>query len=212
MAGSLTFDDLFQAVCNTVHTETGASLLVSLCKEFDLRRPEHGSAVELMATWITSPCEYFRQELVFALCLFRPVPGYAWVAIEGWKTAPVLDLHWYAGAIQNSFDRPDLVTPADVTTIAARLHVRAPTEETFDRSHFGFLEEALSERRTELCDTARALGHLCQLFGQTQGPPEPPPNAGPAELDSFAALWASVADQLVVTVSRSRADADRHPD
>lgn len=193
----LPFDEVLELLCKDAHTDAGASLLVALCKAFDLREEQYASAVKSIATWINSPNEQFRCEVVFALCSFRPVPGYGWVSIEGWKRAAIGNLHWYASAIESSISMRSQVDAGVVSVVAERLSRPAPTAESFDASYYAFLGEALDDRAIELRETGRVLGHLAGLFGLDH------PSIGEDEaadydaLESRAARWQAIARHLI---------------
>ena len=115
----------FAWVRDCADADTKASALIAFCKKWDLRDAEHASIVLEIGTWIDSPSDQLRQELVFALCFIRPVPGFEWVVIAGWKKASIVDLRWYATSVENSITRREQVSPQVVTTIAERLPTSA---------------------------------------------------------------------------------------
>jgi len=157
------FNEAFASIEECARTGLGASLLVQLCKEFDLRDTRYSWAIERMAGWIDSPNEDFRRELVFALCSFRPVAGCEHIAITGWKRAPTGDLHWYARAIENTVTRPEQVTPSVLTDLLNRLFIPVPEADAYPMVQD--YEDALAYWHDAVGDTMRVAEHLARLHG-----------------------------------------------
>ncbi len=141
--------------------QTRASMIVQLCKSFDLTSPENQFAVDEISQWIASPSADVRREVVFALCMLKPVRGCEWLLAKGWSHAPIGDLHWYASAIENSCSRAEQVSQDLVCTVVATLLIRPPTEPE-DPSNLDALE-VWQDYRMAKTESIRALRHLASV-------------------------------------------------
>lgn len=141
--------------------QTRASMIVQLCKSFDLTIPEHRFAVDEIAQWITFPSADVRREVVFALCMLRPVSGCEPLLAEGWSRAPISDLHWYASAIENSCASAEQVSRELVCAVVSTLLTAPPTQPEEPRSLDAL--EAWQDYRIARSESARALRHLANV-------------------------------------------------
>lgn len=142
-------------------SELGISLLVNICKAYDLRAPELRGACDEIASWIASESPDIRREVVFALCSFRPVPGYHWILEQGWARAPAGDLHWFASAIENSCSSTEQISRDFVCTIVSTLLTSEPAMPE-DSSSLDALE-AWQDYRMARSESGRALRHLASV-------------------------------------------------
>lgn len=135
-----------------------ASLLVRLCKDYDLRDKAYAHEVQQIAQWIESSNDDVRREVVFALSSFRPIPGYEYIAVEGWKKAPASDLHWYASAIESSYTYSEQICHEVVTAVVEKLWSKRPVKKDFscDLDHI----EAVADHENTLSDTMRVVEYL----------------------------------------------------
>jgi hypothetical protein len=138
--------------------QTRASMIVQLCKSFDLTNPANHFAVDEISQWIASPSADVRRAVVFALCALKPVQGCEWLLAEGWSRAPVGDLHWYASAIENSCSSIEHVSQELVCAVASTLLTAPPTQPEDPRSLDAL--EAWQDYRIARSESARALRHL----------------------------------------------------
>jgi len=158
------FDEAFAGVVAVGDSDVRASLLVHLCKAFDLREPHCRQVVAAIAQWIRSPNGNVRREVVFALCLLRPVPGFECLAVAGWKAADAGDLHWYAAAIERVFRARDMLSPSVVWPVADLLF-RTPPQKRIDMDDFAY-SEALADHKMCLGEAMRVMRHFHGvLFG-----------------------------------------------
>ena len=158
------FDECFRELTAADADSDRARLLTYLYKTFDLRDPAHSDAVRIISEWINSPDDELRIAVANALCLFRPVRGYEWVAIVGWQKSSPFDLHWYAAALENAFVDVSLLTPQVAGTVAERLFVRRPERHQFS-DDFAF-EQALQTHDITIREGHRACRHFWQLLTQ----------------------------------------------
>ncbi len=157
-----TFSADFDAAKRAGDSDERASRLVQLCKDHDLRDPKCAEAVRIIASWIDSPDDSVRREVAFALCFYRPVRGFEYVATQGWKTAPPADLHWYAGALTSCIVDPKQVTWSAAEPIAATLLREAPTRES-SGDELAY-RDALDDHRNSLEEAYRVVSHFHGLL------------------------------------------------
>ncbi len=154
----------FAFVRNCATADSRASALVALCKKWDLRAPECASEVAEIAGWIESSSDQLRQEVVFALCFFRPVSDYEWVGFRGWQKAETGSLHWISSALEICVQRADQLTRERIEQVASRLDRPLPALESFDTSHYPAFECALADCAYDVAQVARVLGHFAKLL------------------------------------------------
>jgi hypothetical protein len=154
--------EAFDRMAGATDTALRASLLINFAKQFDLTSPEMHSLVQKISDWVHAPDPELRRAVVFSLCFFRPVAGFEWVILAGWPTAPVLDLHWYAGAVESTYPIGRSVDRKLVLAIVKRLLESEPGS-----SGVGPQQESW-ERETERAilqeASMRALLHLVRVM------------------------------------------------
>lgn len=155
----LSFKDAFNLLVRDGEPVVGAGYsMAHLSEDFDLTDPAYKNDVATIASWIESPNDEIRREVVVALCFGRNVPGYETLAIKGWRRADDGTLHWYASAIEFSFTKPEQIHLGVVLPIVAKLWREIPKRDAFS-SELDYTE-AVDERNMCISQTMRVLRHL----------------------------------------------------
>lgn len=141
--------------------QSRASMIVQLAKSFDLTIPAHRFAVDEMSQWIASPSADVRREVVFALCMLKPVRGCEQLLAEGWSRAPIGDLLWYVSAIENSCSSAEQV-PQELAYAVVSTLLAEPPAQPEEPSSLETLE-AWQGYRMARSESLRALRHLASV-------------------------------------------------
>ena len=105
---------------------------VDLSKTYDLSEARFSDLVAEISQLVHSSDQWVRLEVVEALCAYRPIPGYEWVAVEGWRNAPAAHIHICATALMRTCDTKERITSQLVTMVAAPLFADEPQRQDFD--------------------------------------------------------------------------------
>lgn len=133
--------------------------LVDLAKTYDLTERRFADVAQAISTLIHSADSQIRQDVAYALC-FRPVSGYEWVAVEGWRRSPPMDLHWHASFLENSIADPSQVNADVVLMVAKYLFAKRPCRESFGPDE---LAEAAQDWGMGVEAANRVMTHLYVL-------------------------------------------------
>jgi hypothetical protein len=99
----------------------GAVELDDVAEEFDFNDRRFAHVVERAAQFIYSSDSDTRSIVLASLCGGRPVMGYEWVALEGWKRAEASDIHCYADAMEATHTTREQILPSTVLVVADHL-------------------------------------------------------------------------------------------
>ncbi|HRX85869.1 MAG TPA: hypothetical protein P5572_12700 [Phycisphaerae bacterium] len=177
-----------------------------LGQRYDLNNAECASLVKRIAQLIYSDDDALRIDVVEALCCYRPVQGYAWVAAEGFSRSAGADIHYFGTGLLAAYGCKREIPPWLLASVAGRLLEAAPQPAAFYDAYDFKL--AARDHAYLVNESWRVLQGLVDI--QNGREPAARPMAEKVEADVTVAVidWRRVAE-ILLSVARSQPDSSR---